>query len=237
MKRDVAVVPFDNRTELVIASDNSGAIGMKPMDEVAVPYDLVSYYGFRVAYMECVSAGAAPFSVVIYNFCGDDAWLPLMKGIEKGIRELNLEDIAITGSTETNFPLKQSAIAITVLGKRGKREEIPLCYSDEMRVAVIGKPLVGNEVIESSGDVAPLPLFQSLVAEERMLSIVPAGSKGILYELKELFGNNVLQFDCSLDLKKSAGPSSCFIAVYNEMADEMVRLLAGHLFHPVHVIK
>jgi hypothetical protein len=237
MKRDVAVIPFDERLELVAASDNSGAIGMKPLDQVSVPYETVSYYSFRVAYMECVSAGADPFSVVLYNFCGDGAWPSLKRGIEKGIGELGLEGLAITGSTETNFSLHQSAVGLAVLGKREKKKETPLHFTERTKVAVIGKPLVGKEVIEDEGNVAPLRLFQWFSRQEKVLAILPVGSKGILHELRRLFADGMLQFSCELDMNKSAGPSTCFIAVYDEAAEDTVRGHGGRLFHPVQVKK
>lgn len=235
MKRDVAVIPFDARLELVVACDNSGGIGTKPHDIVAVSYSTVSYYSFRVAYMECVSAGAVPFSVVLYNFCGNDALGSLMEGIEKGIGELGLEDLAITGSTETNFSLNQSAVGMTVIGRREKKKEVPLRFTERTKVAVIGKPLVGKEVIEYGGDVAPLRLFQWFSRQEKVLAILPVGSKGILYELRRLFAVGILQFSCELDLKKSAGPSTCFIVVYDETAEDIIRKQSGRLYQPVQV--
>lgn len=235
MKRDVVVIPFDDRLELVVACDNSGAIGTKPHDIVAVSYSTVSYYSFRVAYMECVSAGAVPFSVVLYNFCGDDAWGSLKAGIEKGIGELGLDDLAVTGSTETNFSLNQSAVGITVLGKREKKKETPLRFTERTKVAVIGKPLVGKEVMESGGDVAPLQLFQWFSRQEKVLAILPVGSKGILHELRELFPSGILQFSCELGMKKSAGPSTCFIVVYDETAEDVIRVQSGRFYQPVQV--
>src|SRR5699024_6649453 len=104
--------------ELVIAVDNSGSIGMKTNDHVQVPYDVVSYYNFRVAWMECVSAGAEPISIILHNFSGDEAWSSLIKGIKQGMKELNVENISITGSTESNFSLHQSAVGLVIIGDR-----------------------------------------------------------------------------------------------------------------------
>ena len=59
-----------NSETLVLASDNSGGIGLKDMDMVKTPYDIVAYYGFRVAVMECMAAGGAPISVVCIIFAG-----------------------------------------------------------------------------------------------------------------------------------------------------------------------
>src|SRR5690625_2763409 len=117
-KHDVLEIPINNDDTLVIASDNSGAIGMKALDEVKVNYQTVSYYAFRVAYMECVAAGGTPFSIILHNFNDQTVWNELIEGINFGLAEVNLKNIPITGSTETNFALNQSALGLVVLGKR-----------------------------------------------------------------------------------------------------------------------
>ena len=73
MKRDVTLIALNDSETLVLASDNSGGIGLKDMDMVKTPYDVVAYYGFRVAVMECIASGGAPISVVLHNFCGDES--------------------------------------------------------------------------------------------------------------------------------------------------------------------
>src|SRR3954453_15284758 len=142
--RDIITIPFNNMDSLIIACDNSGAIGKKEQDLVHVPYETVAYFSFRVAVMECIAAGGKPFSVVLHNFCGNDSWGELVKGIEKGLEELNLQDVSITGSTETNFHLQQSAIGLVVLGKKHVNKQNELHFSSHLKFAVIGSPLVGN---------------------------------------------------------------------------------------------
>ena len=46
MKRDVTLIALNDSETLVLASDNSGGIGLKDMDMVKTPYDVVAYYGF-----------------------------------------------------------------------------------------------------------------------------------------------------------------------------------------------
>jgi hypothetical protein len=234
--RDVLFIPFNQEEELVIASDNSGAIGMKVDDQVKVPYETVAYFSFRVAVMECISAGGEPFAVTLQNFCGEFAWEHLRVGIDDGLEELGLTEVEITGSTESNFSLKQSAIGVTVLGKRKIAKQAErLVFSSQLEIAVIGSPLVGNEVIERETEVVPLSMFNEINSLANV-GTLPVGSKGILYELNQLFSN--LEFSESdissnVDLTKSAGPSTCFIAVYpKEKQDEVVEI-AGSLFHKV----
>ncbi|MFE8698868.1 ATP-binding protein [Cytobacillus sp. FJAT-53684] len=230
--RDVLHIPFNREESIVIASDNSGAIGLKAEDVVRVPYEMVSYYSFRVAVMECMAAGAEPFAVTLQNFCGEEAWQALIDGIENGLAELGLDAVSITGSTESNFSLKQSAMGITVLGKtRGKMSEPK--YSDQTKIAVIGVPLVGNELVEREEEAAPLSLFKQICSLTDVVTI-PVGSKGILSELNGLFLNKVFsasEIHTSLDLLKSSGPSTCFIAVYPDGKKDKVMSLAGRHFY------
>ena len=98
MKRDVALVPLNENESLVIAADNSGGIGLKEHDEVKTPYEVVSYYGFRVAVMECMAAGGKPVSIVIQNFCDNHAWDLLLAGVERGLEEIVLKGLfGVTG--------------------------------------------------------------------------------------------------------------------------------------------
>lgn len=230
--RDVLIIPFNSEESIVIASDNSGAIGLKESDEVKVPYEMVSYYSFRVAVMECLAAGGAPFAVTLQNFCGDETWGALTAGVEKGLGELDLTEVPITGSTESNFPLSQSAIGMSVLGKKKNHSPMSmLTYSEELCVAIIGTPLVGNELIERESEVVPLSLFKEICGIEDV-TILPVGSKGILCELNGLFENRRFSnFHTSLDLHKSSGPSTCFIAVYPYEKRDEVKSIAGHYYH------
>lgn len=217
MKTDALVIPFNNREELVIASDNSGSIGMKQLDDVHVPYDIVGYFSFRVAYMECLAAGGRPISISLMNFNGNQVWEQLIQGINRGIEELGIEPIPVTGSTESNFSLQQSAMAVTVLGRREiKPESKQRIHLDDYQLAVIGKPLVGYEVINCNDEVAPLHLFQWFNNQKEVISILPVGSKGIAFELSKAWPNHNFILESDLDLKKSSGPATCFIAIYHK---------------------
>ncbi|WP_270180072.1 ATP-binding protein [Alkalihalobacillus sp. CinArs1] len=231
--RDGIVIPFEDQF-LVITNDNSGGIGSKEQDVVQVPYDTVSYHAFRVAVMECLSLGATPISVIVNNFCGDEEWEELVHGVEKGMLELEL-DLTITGSSETNIPLVQSAVGIAVLGK--KRVHTSPLIEPGLRFAVIGEPLVGEEVMHHKEKVAPLPLFQWICKQEKVVGVIPVGSKGILYELRQLLGYDIQEdkVRVGVDMQKSAGPSTCFIVAYEESLHEVIRLKAEEHFYTIDV--
>lgn len=212
--RDAIIVPLSGEQSLVITSDNSGAIGRKKKDAVSVSYETVGYFSFRVAVMECLAAKAKPLTVVIQNFCGEEAWQELVAGVKKGMDELQMVDLQITGSTESNFSLEQSAVGINVIGIRSNKgkNDRPM---KKRKLALIGRPLVGEEVVLHHELVAPLHVFKRL-SEMDDVQVWPVGSKGILYELKRmdpLMEEKVLDLK-DIDLTRSAGPSTCFLVSY-----------------------
>jgi hypothetical protein len=235
--RDVISIPIDGEFSLIIASDNSGGIGAKKDDLVHVPYDTVAYYSFRVAVMECIAAGGNPVSVVIHNFCGNEQWKELVSGVQKGLLELGLTEVSITGSTESNFSLLQSAVGLIVVGKKSYWKKKELVYTDQLKFAVIGMPLVGNEVIKQANHVVPLSVFQELSRLKNAV-IWPVGSKGILHEMNQVFSDRKFTIESlmtTLDVLKSSGPATCFIVVYQEKLEEEIRQSAMNYFHPLQI--
>jgi hypothetical protein len=236
MKRDVSIIPLNEKESLVIAADNSGGIGLKELDLVKTPYEVVSYYGFRVSVMECMAAGGKPISIVIHNFCHDDAWNSIISGIEKGLEELGLRDtVAITGSTESNFTLLQSAIGLIVIGKRENSYTEEIVSFKNRKLAVIGSPLVGNEVLELEKDVIPLSLFYELCQLDHVM-IVPIGSKGILYEVRNMLDDPSIVADsliCDVDVIKTAGPATCILIAFKAELEPLLQQKCGHFYHSI----
>lgn len=199
-------------TSLVVTTDNSGAIGEKEADEVHVPYPVAAYFSFRSAVLDCLSAGAVPAAVLIHNFCGNDAWMPLEKGVRQGIKELGLQNIAVTGSTESNMVMKQSALAVTVIGNR--KHSFSISRNDKIEWSLIGEPLVGMEVINRKESIAPLGHLMDLFNNKDTAVFWPVGSKGIDHEwgrVCEQYNLTKTGVPFEQDSFKSAGPSTCVI--------------------------
>jgi len=235
--RNVVTIPLTSEGSLIIASDNSGGIGMKPLDLVKVSYETIAYYSFRVAAMECLAAGGDPVSVVLHNFCGDDAWSELVNGIQKGLDELHLGDIPITGSTESNFQLQQSAIGVVVFGKKLKAKRTEKMFSSNLKFAIIGAPLVGSDVIEHANLVAPLSVFREISKHEDII-LWPVGSKGILAEFNQMFPHKEFTLEMlitELDVLKSSGPATCFILAYEQDQEEDLKRVSAEYFYPIYV--
>lgn len=209
---------------LVIAADNSGSVGRKKQDAVSASYETVGYFSARVALMECVAAGGEPFTAVIQNFSGDEAWMPLCRGIEKAAFEMGCL-LELTGSTESNFKMNQSATGIVVIGRHVRNTN--QFEQGSLRFGVIGEPLVGAEVLMHAEKIAPLSVFKQIVEMKGIKSVIPVGSKGLRHELRN-FGRENGQ--CELDLDKSAGPSTCFLFAAEEEAAKKIGQTVEHVY-------
>lgn len=228
---DVVIIPISPQHELVIASDNSGAIGMKSLDEVRVTNEVTSYYACRVAYMDFIRVGGIPKAIVIQNFTGDCAWQEYEVGIKRFLEETNSPELPITGSTESNFVTVQSGIGLTIIGirdkHRGKRQKL----NGTELFAVIGKPLVGKQALDQREHIAPISLYEQFAQMDEVIDLLPVGSKGIAAEWRKLTKKDN-KLACELDIEQSGGPATCFIIAYNEENGEKLKQIAeGYFYH------
>ncbi len=230
--RDVLFLEI-NEQMMAIATDCSGAIGLKEMDDVQVPYNVVAYYAMRVAMMEILSVGAIPKTCIVQNFNGESAWEQLIEGIEQLLSELEYS-LPITGSSETNFALVQSATGISVLGSVEKRRI--KCTPNEASFAVIGTPLVGIDIIGKPELMLPLPLFKELLQITGIYEIIPVGSKGVLHELY-IVGCVNKSLSCYVPLDVSAGPASCVVISYDDTYEEQIKSVAQNYFFKIQFTK
>lgn len=231
---DVVIVPISEQQELVIASDNSGAIGMKPLDVVRVTNEVTSYYACRVAYMDFIRVGGVPNAVVIQNFTGDCAWQEYELGIRRFLAETNTPKLPITGSTESNFTTVQSGIGLTIIGMRNKRKGRRQKLDGTELFAVIGKPLVGKQALEQREHIAPITLYEQFVQMDEVIDLLPVGSKGIAAEWCKLTKRNN-KLECELDIEQSGGPATCFIIAYNEKNENKIKQIAEGYFYQLYV--
>lgn len=223
-RHDVEEILFNQDETIIVATDNSGAIGMKTLDTVHIDYKTVSYYAFRVAYMECIAAGGEPFSIIMHNFNDEMVWDELISGINLGLKEVGLKSIPITGSTETNFKLDQSALGLVILGKKTVQKKA-FFNPESVEMAIIGKPLVGQAVKGDEKSVAPLLLYKNISKMPEVSLIRPISSKGIKHEVDRQI-NQKITYPTELDIHQSSGPATCFLVVYDSKIHDTIKKLA-----------
>ncbi|MFJ7934278.1 hypothetical protein [Sporosarcina sp. NPDC096371] len=189
--------------DFIVTTDNSGGIGEKPGDLVAVPDRVTAYFAARVALLEQWAGHAEPVTILIHNFSGNASWEKYVAGVTDVFHEVGLEVPAISGSTETNMELVQSAMAVTMIGNRQKPPLI-----EEVAWFTYGTPLVGHEVLERKGEVASLRLLKDAWASGMIHRLWPIGSSGILQEVRKMTGEENAEVETVLEKTKSAGPAT-----------------------------
>ncbi|MBQ0141004.1 MAG: alpha-ribazole-5-phosphate synthase [Kurthia sp.] len=199
---------------LVITSDNSGAIGQKPQDVVSVPDEVASYFSTRVALLEQLASFSRPIEVILLNFTGQDAWQRYINGIEQLFTEVGYPIPEISGSTETNMPTLQSGFGITMIGKK---QQPPLDLA-KLHWYSYGRPLVGNDLLANKHQVANLKEIVEALKNNEIKQVIPVGSKGVRHELQQLGLAEIMDFNAlPYDADASAGPSTLvLIAVTKE---------------------
>lgn len=192
--------------QLVITSDNSGAIGEKPMDVVAVPDAVASYYSTRVVLLEQLAANALPIEIILLNFTGQEAWQRYTEGIEKVFSEVDLPMPTISGSSETNIPTLQSAFGITMIGKLQPSKK----WTEKLHWYSYGHPLVGENLLAHPQQVADLKKIVQALKSNEITCIMPVGSKGVRHELQHVVStlDEELLVKLPYDPSVSAGPST-----------------------------
>lgn len=188
---------------LVVTTDNSGGIGEKAQDLVQVPDALTAYYSARVALLEQWAANSTPIAVLIHNFSGSASWMRYVRGVTQLLAESKLQTLPISGSTETNMELLQSAVSITMIGThRTFTEEV------NGKWFTYGAPLIGQEVIDHSKEVASIHKINVALKNQLVHKIWPVGSKGILHEIRNLLQDDDIEIESPLNLTKAGGPST-----------------------------
>ncbi|CAM3136496.1 hypothetical protein FITA111629_05675 [Filibacter tadaridae] len=189
--------------DFIVTTDNSGGIGEKAADIVRVPDRVTAYFAARVALLEQWAANAQPITILIHNFSGSESWEEYKAGVKDLFHEAGIPTPSISGSTETNMQLLQSAMAVTMIGKRTAAPAL-----GKSKWFTYGTPLVGNEVQNRTGEIASVSTLRKAIQHGIVQQIWPVGSRGILEEVRTITGNHKSQIETILDTTKSAGPST-----------------------------
>ena len=206
----------------IVTTDNSGGIGEKLQDIVSVPDRVTAYFAARVALLEQWTTHAEPVSILIHNFSGGSSWGNYVSGVTDLFHEAGLEVPPINGSSETNMDLVQSAMAVTIIGKKTEVQ------AQENRAwFTYGAPLVGDEVRNHVDEIASVALIHEAMKKGIVQQIWPVGSSGILQEVRLLTGIKEASVETMLDPIKSAGPSTVVLLAIPEMKIKEAEALFG----------
>ncbi len=232
-RRDILVFKLDHRRALVVACDSAGGIGPKSLDSLCVTGRVVGKFTARVALMEALSVGATPFCVA--NTLSVEP-IPTGNEIIEGVRrELKAAGLSVpmVYSTEKNFHVKQTGVGVTVLASAWLSTlKMGRCKLGDAVLAV-GMPLVGREVLlgEKKGKIADTRDIKTLQTLPSVHEILPVGSRGISAEAHNLARDSHLNFKLlrrvSVDVKKSAGPSTVVLCAVPASILEDVRSLVS----------
>ncbi len=220
-RRDLLIVEIDENS-IVVACDSCGAVGEKKFDVVQTTPFNVGRFTTRVAVMEVMSANAKLISVSngVCNEMGDTG-KKIIEGIKIELEKLDFDIKALTGSTEENFITSMTAVGITTIGVVATSKLKFNAVKPGDKVILLGRAMYGEEVLNNFDKLVTYEDVQMLLNLDDVIEIVPCGSKGILYECKQLARLNELEFknrDLN-NLEKSCGPASCIVVAVKKDFD------------------
>lgn len=213
----------------IVTTDNSGGIGEKADDLVVVPDRITARFATRVALLEQWAANAEPEAVLLHNFSGDVSWDRYCEGIRDVFDEIGVVSPPISGSSETNMSLRQSAVAITLMGRQTFESNVldGIWYT-------YGTPLVGEDVLTRESEIASLAALDKARRNGLIQRIWPVGSSGVLAEWRVVTGDRSCELTSPLDLTCSVGPATVVLLQIdsNRLADAKKHF--GPLLHALH---
>ncbi|WP_461204672.1 AIR synthase related protein [Clostridium sp. DL1XJH146] len=220
--RDISLHRLNDEETLVVVCDSCGGIGEKENDVLQVPPFYTGKFTARVPLIELLCTGARVVSITNNVCCEmERTGRQIIRGVLSEMKELEIEEDLLTGSTEENFTTSMTAVGITVIGvAKNKDIKINNIKSNSI-IALAGIPKVGAEIdFSKDDDIVSYTQIKELLAIGGVYELVPVGSKGILYEIEELSSNNNMKFNLDdnniIDLYKSAGPATCVVFAAEE---------------------
>lgn len=211
--------------DMIVTTDNAGGIGEKADDVVFVKDEITAKFAARVALLEQWSANAKPAAILIHNFSGEKSWQKYVQGVTDLFEEIGIDAPPISGSTEKNMMLTQSAIGVTIMGYK-KEEET----TENLRWFTYGAPLVGDEVIERAPEIASMKKIYHALRDGRINKVWPVGSRGILHEVQTVMNCINITVSSCHPITKPAGPSTVvLIGVEEEKVMDAKEFFRGSL--------
>jgi hypothetical protein len=218
--RDLTLLTIAGGVHLVVAVDSDGGIGPKPDDVVSVSGYICGRFGTRVPLMEVLACGGIP--VAAFDALAVEME-PLGREIIRGVRDELCaagfpESFPLSGSTEDNIPTRQTGMGVMILGLVTDEDFRPGTSRRGDEVVCVGLPKSGphDQVRFDDPTLADPARIRAFSLHEGVHDILPVGSKGIRHEAEEMARTAGLVFvpsrEPNVDMAKSAGPSTCFVA-------------------------
>lgn len=219
--RDLHVAQMEGDSQLVVACDSLGGIGPMDLDAVSCSAEISGYFTAMVALAELLAYGASPVLVTDnLSFSMEPHGKEAIQGIRRALQEAGYAHCPMTGSTEENIPARQTALGVTILGLASVKKREGRVVKSGNACFLIGEPFMGNQVLENLERIKTLKNLLLFLEAEPMGDILPVGSKGIGWEMKEMAKTHSMEWipeelDSSL-LERSAGPATCFLVAGEE---------------------
>jgi len=149
------------------------------------------------------------------------------------VRRARLRDVRVLYSSEKNVKVNQTGIGITAIGfVSNSAVKISQCAVED-EVFALGEPYVQSEVIQDERNrMLPDTLDVIKLRMNRVVhELIPAGSKGILYEARLIAEDSELIFEPlaspQINLKKSAGPATVLLLAIRRGSLDKIRRVLG----------
>lgn len=201
---------------LVAACDSCSAVGAKELDCVKVPAEVVGRFTTRVALLEVITVGASPqlLTAAIGNE-PEPTGAQILQGVRQELAAFGLNDLSIGISTEKNFPTRETNLGITVMGWCQNSLRVATTRPGDF-LYCLGLPKVGSEIQgPDDPEIVNNTQLRTLLEINTIHDIIPIGSKGIIGEARLLATiideDLLLEPALTIDISKSAGPSTCLI--------------------------
>lgn len=207
---------------ILTSIDIASGIGVLEEDEFFVEAGTVAYFTTRVALLDILSAGGKPITTAFATSLSNNYYEEIEAGILRSLDEWQGEEKnLITGSTEDNFKPKQTSISIMITGISNKNELNWLQVNQGDKLFIIGKPLVGEQVLINKDKIINSEVFKNLIRDKSTKNLMPVGSGGAVQRINYILSKTGLKFKSSNSHleKKSAGPATAVLLISNSGID------------------
>jgi len=213
--RDVITYPLNENHLMVTGCDSCGSIGNKVSDTISVDASVVGYVTARVALLEVLTLGAHVVGVTVpISNEPEPTGRQVLEGVKRCMEDFEVEAPVLT-SMEKNMETSMTAVGVVVNGIAKSLKQGGACCGDQ--IFVIGRPSVGEDVIKYGDELLNAESVKSLLKYNGVKELLPVGSKGIGYELRQMMLAHGCEYEIveehGLDLDKSCGPSSAAIVI------------------------